>query len=67
MTGSVAPPPLALAVLPERVEMVVLDLDGTCLDFHQQLHPRIEAAVRQAGERVPVAIASGRMYRSVLP
>jgi len=67
MTDSVAPPPLALAVLPERVEMVVLDLDGTCLDFHQQLHPRIEAAVRQAGERVPVAIASGRMYRSVLP
>jgi Cof subfamily protein (haloacid dehalogenase superfamily) len=64
---SVAPPPLARAVLPERVEMVVLDLDGTCLDFHQQLHPRIEAAVRQAGERVPVAIASGRMYRSVLP
>jgi hypothetical protein len=47
--------------------MVVLDLDGTCLDLHQQLHPRIEAAVRQAGERVPVVIASGRMYRSVLP
>jgi hypothetical protein len=47
--------------------MVVLDLDGTCLDFHQQLHPRVEAAVRQAGERVPVAIATGRMYRSALP
>ena len=67
MTRSVAPPPLARAVLPERVEMVVLDLDGTCLDFHQQLHPRVEAAVRQAGERVPVAIATGRMYRSALP
>jgi hypothetical protein len=67
MTGAVAPPPLPLAVLPARVEMVVLDLDGTCLDFQQQLHPRIEAAVRQAGERVPVVIASGRMYRSALP
>jgi Cof subfamily protein (haloacid dehalogenase superfamily) len=67
MTRSVAPPPLARAVLPERVEMVVLDLDGTCLDLHQQLHPHVEAAVRQAGERVPVAIATGRMYRSALP
>ncbi len=67
MTTAAAPPPLAQAVLPERVEMVALDLDGTCLDFQQQLHPRIEAAVRQAGERVPVAIATGRMYRSALP
>jgi hypothetical protein len=47
--------------------MVVLDLDGTCLDFHQHLHPRVEAAVRQAGERVPVVIATGRMYRSAQP
>jgi Cof subfamily protein (haloacid dehalogenase superfamily) len=47
--------------------MVALDLDGTCLDFQQQLHPRIEAAVRAAGERVPVVIATGRMYRSALP
>jgi Cof subfamily protein (haloacid dehalogenase superfamily) len=67
MTGSAAPPPLARAILPERVEMVALDLDGTCLDFQQQLHPRIEAAVREAGERVPVVIATGRMYRSALP
>jgi Cof subfamily protein (haloacid dehalogenase superfamily) len=47
--------------------MLVVDLDGTCLDFHQQLHPRTEAAVRQAGERVPVVVATGRMYRSALP
>ncbi len=67
MTAAAAPPPLARAVLPERVEMVALDLDGTCLDFQQQLHPRIETAVRQAGERVPVVIATGRMYRSALP
>lgn len=67
MIGRSAPPPLARATLPERVEMVVLDLDGTCLDLQQQLHPRIEAAVLQAGERVPVVIATGRMYRSALP
>jgi len=67
MTGSASPPPLAQAVLPERVEMVALDLDGTCLDLQQQLHPRIEAAVREAGARVPMVIATGRMYRSALP
>lgn len=61
------PPPLARATLPERVDLVALDLDGTCLDTNQQLHPRTEAAVRQAGERVPVVINTGRMYRSALP
>jgi Cof subfamily protein (haloacid dehalogenase superfamily) len=61
------PPPLQRAVLPERVDLVVLDLDGTCLDANQQLHPRTEAAARQAGERVPVVIDTGRMYRSALP
>ena len=66
--GAPHPPRLADAVLPEEpVELVVLDLDGTCLDLHQRLHPRIEAATRQAGEKVPVVIASGRMYRSALP
>jgi hypothetical protein len=65
--GRSAPPPLARATLPQRIEMVVLDLDGTCLDFHQGLHPRVEEAVRQAGGRVPVVIATGRMYRSALP
>ena len=67
MIGSAAPPRLAGAILPARVEMVALDLDGTCLDSHQQLHPRTEAAVREAGARVPVVIATGRMYRSALP
>jgi Cof subfamily protein (haloacid dehalogenase superfamily) len=67
MTGSAGPPPFGRANLPERVEMVALDLDGTCLDSHQQLHPRTLAAVREAGERVPVVIATGRMYRSALP
>jgi Cof subfamily protein (haloacid dehalogenase superfamily) len=59
--------PLAEAELPGRVEMVVLDLDGTCLDRRQQLHPRTEAAVREAGGRVHVVIATGRPYRSAQP
>ncbi|HXZ99702.1 MAG TPA: HAD family hydrolase [Candidatus Binatia bacterium] len=61
------PPPLAGAKLPERVDLVVLDLDGTCLDRDQQLHPRTEAAVREAGARVPVVIATGRPYQSAQP
>jgi Cof subfamily protein (haloacid dehalogenase superfamily) len=54
-------------VLPERVDLISVDLDGTCLDARQRLHPRTEAAVRQAGKRVPVVINTGRMYRSALP
>jgi len=65
--GRPNPPPLASASLPERVDLVALDLDGTCLDMKQRLHPRIQAAVRAAGRRVPVVIASGRMYRSAQP
>jgi len=47
---------------------VLLDLDGTCLDSEDQfLHPRVRAAVREAAQRVPVIVATGRMYRSALP
>ena len=47
---------------------VLLDLDGTCLDSEDQfLHPRVREAVREAAERVPVIVATGRMYRSALP
>jgi len=49
------------------VGLVVLDLDGTCLDHRQRLHPRIALAVAEAVDRVPVIIATGRMYRSALP
>lgn len=58
-----APPP------PQRPRLVILDLDGTCLDIHDQsLHPRTRAAVRSTVARgVAVIIASGRMYRSALP
>jgi hypothetical protein len=67
---SPAPPPIASAPLPAtRPRLVLLDLDGTCLDLRDQsLHPRTRDAVRRAvhGGAV-VVIASGRMYRSALP
>ena len=47
--------------------LLCLDLDGTCLDDEQRLDPRIEEAVHAAAERVPVVIATGRMYRSAVP
>jgi Cof subfamily protein (haloacid dehalogenase superfamily) len=49
------------------VEAVALDLDGTCLDSRQRLHPRIRECVRRAAQRVPVVLATGRMYRSAQP
>lgn len=61
-------PDIREARKPESVAMVVLDLDGTCLDVaDQHLHPRVADAVRLAGRYVPVVIATGRMYRSALP
>jgi len=46
---------------------LVIDLDGTTIDYRQELHPRVRAAVRAAASRLPVIIATGRMYRSALP
>lgn len=53
----------------QRPRLVILDLDGTCLDAQDQsLHPRIRDAVRATVRGgTPVIIASGRMYRSALP
>ncbi len=64
------PPAIAAAPLPaERPRLVILDLDGTCLDVtDQSMHPRTRAAVRAAAHSgTAVIIASGRMYRSALP
>jgi Cof subfamily protein (haloacid dehalogenase superfamily) len=64
------PPSILDAPLPSRrPRLVILDLDGTCLDAHDQsLHPRIREAVRATVRGgTPVIIASGRMYRSALP
>ena len=47
--------------------VLVFDLDGTTIDYRQRLHPRIRDAVRAVAARMPVIIATGRMYRSALP
>jgi Cof subfamily protein (haloacid dehalogenase superfamily) len=49
------------------IRAAVLDLDGTCLDQQQRLHPRLRDAVRSAAQRLPVIVATGRMYVSALP
>ena len=46
---------------------LVLDLDGTTIDYLQQLHPRVRDAVRAAAAHMPVIVATGRMYHSSLP
>src|SRR5580700_9514851 len=46
--------------------VVVLDLDGTTIDYRQELLPRVRDAVRAVAARMPVIIATGRMYRSAL-
>jgi Cof subfamily protein (haloacid dehalogenase superfamily) len=46
---------------------LVVDLDGTTIDYRQRLHPRIRDAVATAAARMPVIVATGRMYRSALP
>jgi len=64
------PPEIGAAPLPAtRPRLVILDLDGTCLDIaDQSLHPRTRSAVRAAvASGVVVVVASGRMYRSALP
>lgn len=50
-----------------EVRAVVLDLDGTTLDRTPSLHPRIRDVVRRTARRLPVVVATGRMYRSALP
>jgi Cof subfamily protein (haloacid dehalogenase superfamily) len=46
--------------------VVVIDLDGTTIDYEQRLHPRVRDAVRAIATRMPVIVATGRMYRSAL-
>jgi Cof subfamily protein (haloacid dehalogenase superfamily) len=46
---------------------LVIDLDGTTIDYMQRLHPRVRDAVRAAAARMPVIVATGRMYHSSLP
>lgn len=53
------------AARPSRpIRLVALDLDGTCLDAGQKLHPRTARAVRRAAALRPVVVATGRMFPS---
>lgn len=61
------PPPIAELDTDFVPRVIALDVDGTLIDDELRLHPRTRAAVRAATTRLPVIIATGRMYRSVLP
>lgn len=61
------PPPIEELAVAFTPRLVVLDIDGTLIDTDLVLHPRTRAAVRAAAARVPIVLATGRMYRSALP
>jgi Cof subfamily protein (haloacid dehalogenase superfamily) len=61
------PPPIEELATAFTPRLAVLDIDGTLIDTDLALHPRTRAAVRAAAARVPVILATGRMYRSTLP
>lgn len=61
------PPPIGELATVIAPQAIVLDVDGTLIDANLHMHPRTRAAVRAAGAIVPVVIATGRMYRSVVP
>jgi Cof subfamily protein (haloacid dehalogenase superfamily) len=71
VSGTVVRPDICAAGAPRpsrRIRVVALDVDGTLVDDRQRLHPRTRAAVRNAGAAgVEIVLATGRMYRSVLP
>lgn len=49
----------------EKPSGLLIDLDGTLLDPADRISSRAVAAVRSAAERIPVAIASGRVPEDV--
>lgn len=67
MTVGAAPPPIAELAGSWRPRAVVLDVDGTLIDSRLSLATRTREAVHAAAARLPVVIATGRMYQSVLP
>jgi Cof subfamily protein (haloacid dehalogenase superfamily) len=49
------------------IRLIVVDLDGTVVGATNQIQPAVKQAIRAAQTQgVPVAIATGRMYRSAL-
>lgn len=66
----VTPPDVRAAGAPRpdfRPRALILDLDGTTISKGRFIHPRTEAAVRDAARRLPTIIATGRQYVSALP
>lgn len=50
-----------------EIKLLVVDIDGTIAGESNQISPRVKQAILAAGAKgVPVAIATGRMYRSAL-
>jgi Cof subfamily protein (haloacid dehalogenase superfamily) len=67
IAGTAAPPPVGDLETTFEPRLVVLDIDGTLIDDNLVLHPRTRDAVRAVAVRLPVILATGRMYRSALP
>ncbi len=65
--GAPWPPSITDLALTFRPLLAVLDIDGTLINDDLMLHPRTRDAVRAAAQRVPVILATGRMYQSALP
>jgi Cof subfamily protein (haloacid dehalogenase superfamily) len=64
------PPDVRVASAPRpgrNVRGIIIDLDGTALEREPRLHPRTRDAIRATAARLPVIIATGRMYVSALP
>jgi Cof subfamily protein (haloacid dehalogenase superfamily) len=62
-----SPPPIGELPVTVSPRLVVLDVDGTLIGPDLQLHPRTRDTVCAAAARLPVILATGRMYRSALP
>jgi Cof subfamily protein (haloacid dehalogenase superfamily) len=62
-----APPPIGELHTAFTPRLAVLDIDGTLIGADLTLNPRTRDAVRAAASRLPVILATGRMYRSALP
>jgi len=54
-------------IRPREIKLLVLDIDGTIAGESNTINPNVKQAVLAAQNRgIPVAIATGRMYRSAL-
>ncbi len=56
-----------IAPLADRELLIGLDVDGTLVDHHGMMSPRIYEALRRAAERHHVVIATGRSIGATLP